>query len=157
MSTSLYFEDVVEGLVLESAGRTITEADLIAFAALSGDWNPIHVDEEFARGTVFGRRVVHGLLGVVVITGLLDRMGTFADSMVAALEIVQWRYLKPLFIGDTVRFRMTITGKRLVSRGDRGVIDREFVLLNQHGEELQSGSMRIMISCRDRPALEPAR
>jgi acyl dehydratase len=148
VSRSLYFEDLVEGSVFDSPGRTITEADLFAFAALSGDWNPIHVDEEFARGTLYGRRVVHGALGIAVITGLLDRMGIFADSILAALEIVEWRYLKPLFVGDTVRFQMTITGTRLVSDGRRGVVDRQFELFNQHGDVLQRGSMRIMVACR---------
>jgi acyl dehydratase len=135
-----------------SPGRTITETDVVGFAGLSGDFNPIHTDVEFARSTVYGKRVVYGLLGLAILTGLLDRTGLFSGTAIAMLGIRDWQFRAPLFIGDTVRFRLTITNVRRTSRGDRGVVERYFELLNQHDEVVQHGHIDIMVRARDAAA-----
>lgn len=143
----LFLEDVAEGQVYESAGRTITEADVVAFAGVSGDWNPIHTNVEYAADTPYGQRVVYGLLTLAVMTGLLDRTGLFSGSTIAMLGI-DWQFAAPVFIGDTLSFRLTIEGVRRTKAGDRGVVQRYFELLNQRGETVGFGRLDAMVRAR---------
>jgi acyl dehydratase len=143
-----FLEDLSAGDTFVSAARTITESDVVAFAGLSGDFNPIHTDVEFAAGTPYGQRVVYGLLGLSILTGLLDRTGLFSGSAIAMLGIRDWKFCAPLFIGDTVKVRLTIVDVRRASSGDRGVVQRYFELLNQRDEVVQQGHIDIMIRAR---------
>ena len=68
-------------------GRTITEADVVNFAGISGDFNPLHMDDEFAKNNMFGKRVAHGALGLIVSTGLSNQMGIFEGTTIAFLEL----------------------------------------------------------------------
>jgi acyl dehydratase len=147
--TAKYLEDLQPGDIFTSPARTITEADIVAFAGLSGDFNPIHTDVEFAKDTAYGQRVVYGLLGLSIMTGLLDRTGLFSGSAIAMLGIREWQFVAPIFIGDTVRFKLTIADVRRVSSGDRGIVQRFFELLNQRDEVVQKGYIDIMIRARD--------
>lgn len=142
---ALYYEDLNEGQTFTSPARTVTETDLMSFAMLSGDWNPIHTDEQFAKSTAYGKRVVHGMFGLSMVTGLLDRTGLFGGSVIAMLGIRDWRFEAPIFVGDTLHFDMEIISKRLTSKGDRGIVDRKFYLLNQRGEAVQEGHIGMMI------------
>jgi acyl dehydratase len=143
-----YLEDLSAGDTFASAARTITESDVVAFAGLSGDFNPIHTDVEFAKDTVYGQRVVYGLLGLSMLTGLLDRTGLFSGTAIAMLGIRDWTFTAPLFIGDTIRFRLTITDVRRSARGDRGVVQRYFELINQRDEVVQKGHIDILVRAR---------
>lgn len=147
-SRSLYFEDLSPGDTFLSNGRTVTETDVVNFAGLSGDFNQIHLDAEAAKDSMYGQRVAYGLLGVSIATGLLDRLGIFRESMAAMLEIESWTFAAPVFIGDTVRLRLTIEETRLTSRGDRGIVRRRLELLNQRDEVVQSGIITVMALCR---------
>src|SRR5258705_12499977 len=98
MTQPKYLEDLTAGDVFVSAARTITESDVVAFAGLSGDFNPIHTDVEFATDSPYGQRVVYGLLGLSMLTGLLDRTGLFSGSAIAMLGIRDWQFCGPLFI-----------------------------------------------------------
>lgn len=149
MTTTLFLEDLEVGQAFSGPARTITEADVVAFAGLSGDYNPIHTDAEFAKGTPYGQRVVYGLLGLSVLTGLLDRTRLFSGSAIAMLGIRDWKFTAPVFIGDTVTLRMEIRGVHRTSKGDRGVVDRHFELVNQRGEVVQQGHIDLMIRSRD--------
>lgn len=142
---ALYYEDLTEGQTFTSPARTVTETDLVSFAMLSGDWNAIHTDEEFARETFYGKRVVHGLFGLSMMTGLLDRTGLFGGSAIAMLGISDWQFKAPIFVDDTLHFEMEIISKRLTSGGDRGIIDRKFSLINQRGEVVQEGHIGLML------------
>ena len=148
-----YLEDLHAGDVFASAARTITESDVVAFAGLSGDFNPIHTDVEFAKDTPYGQRVVYGLLGLAMLTGLLDRTGLFSGSAIAMLGIRDWTFTAPMFIGDTVRFRLTITDVRRTSSGDRGVVKRHFELLNQRDEVVQQGHIDLLVRARESVAV----
>jgi acyl dehydratase len=143
-----YLEDLSAGDTFTSAARTITETDVVAFAGLSGDFNPIHTDVEFAKDTVYGQRVVYGLLGLSMLTGLLDRTGLFSGTAIAMLGIRDWTFTAPLFIGDTIRFRLTITDVRRSARADRGVVQRYFELINQRDEVVQKGHIDILVRAR---------
>ncbi len=142
---ALYYEDLTEGQTFTSPARTVTETDLVSFAMLSGDWNAIHTDEEFARETFYGKRVVHGLFGLSMMTGLLDRTGMFGGSAIAMLGISDWQFKAPIFVDDTLHFEMEIVSKRLTSGGDRGIIDRKFSLINQRREVVQEGHIGLML------------
>jgi acyl dehydratase len=148
-----YLEDLKPGQVFTSMARTVTEADVVAFAGLSGDFNPIHTDKEFSASTVYGQRVVYGLLGLSIATGLLDRTGTFSGSAIAMLGIKDWSFVAPVFIGDTVHLRLTIEDVRpSASKPDRGIVQRRFDLLNQREETVQTGRIDVLVRRRPRSA-----
>lgn len=143
----LYYEDIEVGREYVSPGRTITETDVVQFAGLSGDYNPIHTDAEFARESAFGERIAHGLLGVAVISGLSARIGLFDGTAIAFLGLT-WDFTGPIRLGDTVHLRMTIADKRETSKPDRGIVHRDMRLVNQHGETVQKGVFKLMVKRR---------
>jgi acyl dehydratase len=144
----LYFEDLHEGDVFLSAGRTVTEADVVGFAGVSGDFNSIHLDVESTQSNRYGRRVAHGLLGLSMATGLLDRMAIFHRSMIAMLSINDWTFKAPLFIGDTIHLELTILSTRMTSKRDSGIVVRQMRLLNQEKTVVQEGTITVMIARR---------
>lgn len=146
----LYYEDYEVGAVYTTAARTVTEADVVTYAGLSGDQNALHMDEEYAKTTVFGTRIAHGLLGTSIAMGLFNRLGLSEGTSLAFLGIDDWRFLRPIFIGDTVRVRVTVEAKRLSSKGDRGVVRRRLSLENQRGEVVQEGIAVGLVACRPR-------
>jgi acyl dehydratase len=139
-----YFEDFTVGEKFITPARTITETDVVIFSGLSGDYNPLHTDEEFGKKTRFGRRIAHGALGIAVMTGLVSRLG-LSDGTVIAVMDIKWAFHAPLFIGDTVHGEVTVASLEPTRKPDRGMLLRETVLVNQKGERLQSGSMRLMV------------
>ncbi|GAA3045113.1 MaoC/PaaZ C-terminal domain-containing protein [Pseudonocardia yunnanensis] len=148
----LYFEDFTTGQELVSPARTVTEADVVSFAAWTGDYNPVHTDAVAAATGRFGERIAHGALGLSLCLGLISRTGAFEGSAVALLGIDGWRFRAPVRIGDTVHARVTILDTRLTSRGDTGVVGRRFSLVNQHGDVTQEGRMDVMVKVRPAPA-----
>ncbi len=143
--SSLFYDDLEVGRVYRTPARTVTETDLVTFTMLSGDWNPIHSDEEFAKSGFYGKRVVQGLFGLSMLTGLMDRAGWFHESAIAMLGIDGWRFEGPIFVGDTLRGEMEIVDKRLTSKGDRGIVNRRFSLLNQDDQLVQQGTIGVMV------------
>lgn len=143
---SLYYEDLEIPMRLMSTGRTITESDATMFCMVSGDWNPLHCDDEFAKTTMFGKRVVAGVFGFAVLAGMFTRWGIFEESGLAMLSIEDWVFKEPIFIGDTIKVEMIIESKRLTSKGDKGVIQRAFSLINQHGRVVQAGKSPMLIA-----------
>jgi acyl dehydratase len=142
----LYFDDVEIGQEWESLGRTVTEADIVNFAGLSGDFNPIHVDHEFAKTTAFRQPVAHGLLVWSMGSGL----GLFAPPMrtLAFISIREWNFDGPVFIGDTVRVRSKVLEKEARSRGRRGVITWAREIVNQHNKVVQHGVTLTLVEGR---------
>ncbi|WP_345647000.1 MaoC/PaaZ C-terminal domain-containing protein [Streptomyces tremellae] len=152
----MFFEDLVEGQTFVSKGRTVTESDVVNFAGLSGDFNPIHLDRESTKDGMFGERVAHGVLGLSMATGLLDSLGLFKESMGAMLAIEDWRFTGPILINDTIHLELTIESTRLTSKGTSGVVRRRLKLVNQHGAVVQDGVITVLILCRE-PASAGAR
>ena len=136
----LYYEDFAPGSTFESPARTVTGSDVQAFADLSGDRNPMHLDPAFAARTPFGRPVAHGVLGLAVATGLLSSLGLTRDTLVA-LAGISWKFRLPVFYGDTVRVRVRVASRRESSRGDRGLVTLAAELVNQRGEVVQEGEL----------------
>jgi acyl dehydratase len=147
-----YFEDFQAGQTFLSQARTITESDIVTFAGWSWDTNPVHTDASSARRGRFGRPIAHGLLGLSVAMGLASRLGVFEFCSIALLGIDDWRFRRPLFIGDSVRCRVEILSTRLTGRGDAGILQRRFTLLNDQDEVVQDGEIGLMVRLRDSPA-----
>ncbi|RZT91574.1 acyl dehydratase [Advenella incenata] len=143
-----YFEDFNEGQTFVSGGRTITETDLTMFSMISGDWNPIHADMEFAKSTRFGQRVVHGVLGMAVSTGMMHEMGIFHDSVIAMLGYRDWNFIGPLLVNDTIHLKLTILSTELGKSGNSGKIARRFQLINQRDEVVQDGQSDVLVLTR---------
>ncbi len=143
-----YFEEFEVGDEFTTAGRTITEADLVSFAGWSGDYNPLHTDEEFARATPYGARIAHGALILSVAIGLVSRTGLTDGTALGFLSIDDWHFLAPVMIGDTVTVDITVTDKRPTSKPGRGILKRHLRVLNQRGETVQEGDTTILVKAR---------
>ncbi len=144
----LYFEEVNEGDSWETPGRTVTEAMIDLFAGLSGDFNPLHTDEAFAKQTPFGKRIAHGILGIAVATGLVQNYPPMRT--LAFLGIKEWNFRAPIFPGDTVRVRSTVLNKRLSSKSDKGIITWKRELINERGEVVQEGITVTMVEVKEK-------
>jgi acyl dehydratase len=142
----LYFDDVAIGQEWESSGRTLTETDIVNFAGLSGDFNPIHVDREFAKKTPFRRPIAHGLLVWSMSSGL----GLHSPPMrtLAFLSIREWHFRGPVFIGDTIHVRSKVLEKEGRARGRRGVITWERQVLNHDNKVVQEGITLTLVEGR---------
>jgi len=149
MPKGLYFEDFKVGDRFVTKARTITEADIVNFAGLSGDFNPLHTDEQFAKKTIFGRRIAHGLLGLAVSTGMSQGLGLMEGTIIAFLGLT-WDFAKPIFIGDTIHLEMEVAEARETSKADRGIITFACELINQNNDVVQKGTRKIML--RRKPA-----
>ena len=148
----LYYEDVEVGTVFATRGRTITEADLVNFAGVSGDFNPLHMDSEYAEGSIFGRRVAHGALVLSVAMGLRQGLSLFDGTLMGLLELRTWRFLAPVFIGDTVRVETEISELRPTSKPDRAVMTQRVSVLNQDDTVVQQGELVALLKRRDAPS-----
>jgi len=144
-----YIDDFEVGQVDHSPGRTITETEVVTYSWISGDTNPMHTDAEHAKKTPIGQRLAHGTLCLSVCTGLSARIGQLDGTAIAALGIDEWKFLKPVFIGDTVTLRTTVVTARISStKPDRGVLVRRMDLLNQDGDVVQTGLMTTLVKSR---------
>ena len=139
----LHFEEFEIGDRVESVGRTITETDVVNFASLSGDWNLIHTDAEYCKDQMFGRRVAHGLLILSVASGQAVRLG-FMEETVLAFRGLEWKFAKPVFMGDTVHIRVTIAEKKAMKRLGGGIVTFKVEVINQDGEVCQRGNWEIL-------------
>ena len=140
----LTFEQLELGFVAESPARTITEADIMLFAGLSGDYNQIHTDAEFSKGTIFGQRVAHGLLCLSVASGLAWRTG-FLEGTAEALISVEWKFRAPVFAVDTIRVRAEVSKKKEMKKLGGGFVTFAIVVLNQRDEVTAKGSWMVLI------------
>jgi acyl dehydratase len=143
-----YFDDMPVGTRWVSGRRTITESDVASFAGLSGDFNPLHVDELAAAEGPFGRRVAHGALVLSMATGLRQQMGVFHGSIRAFLELRSWKFLAPVFAGDTIAAVTTVVSARETSKPDQGVVVQRVDVVNQDGTVVQSGEFVSLIGRR---------
>jgi len=130
---SLYYEDFIVGVEHISRGRTITESDVVNFAGLSGDFVELHTNEEFARQSPFGKRIAHGLLTLSISSGLMVQMNLVTDTVLAFYGIDKLRFVKPVFIGDTVHVRKNVVDA-IAKSTEMGVVTFETTVLNQNGE-----------------------
>lgn len=145
----LYFEEYQVGQSITSSGRTVTEADVVSFAALTGDWNPLHTDATFAAKHPLGQRVAHGLLGLSIAVGLAVRLGFLEETLLAFREIGDWKFSLPIFLGDTIRMRANIVETRPVPRLNAGMVTLEVEILNQEDKTVQRGTWKVLVKCKE--------
>ena len=139
-----YYEELNPGDSWVSPRRTITEADIVMFAAMTGDHNPIHTDEEFAKTTIFGGRILHGPAGFAIATGLESRLGIKEGTAIAFLGMT-WDLKGPIKIGDTIRVEQKVTSKRETKKPTQGIVFFHVALVNQRNEVVQEGEWKIMM------------
>jgi acyl dehydratase len=145
MTTSgLYFSEFSVGQELETPARTMTESDIVQFAGLSGDYNPLHTDAEFAKDTPYGERIAHGLLGLSMASGLAARAG-FIEGTAQAFIGVDWKFKAPILVGDTIRLHVTVKRKRAVPSMGGGMVVFSLEVLNQEDEITQEGEWTLLI------------
>ena len=132
----LFFEEFIIGDQTESVGRTVTEADIVNFAGLSGDYNLIQM---------FGQRVAHGLLVLSIASGLAVRLG-FMEDTILAFRALEWKFNAPVFIGDTIRVRVTVEATKPMPRLGGGLVTLKMEVVNQKDEVVNRGTWDVL--CR---------
>ena len=147
----LYFEDFEIGSVTESEPRVITEQDILDFATLSGDDNPLHVSAEYGKTTIFGQQVAHGLLGLSIASGMAWQTG-FVRGTAEAFISLEWKFRGPVFIGDAIRVQAMPSKKKPMPKLGGGFVTFTMTVLNQRDEVVQKGTWTLLI--RSRPDQE---
>lgn len=140
----LFFEELTDALTIVSAGRTVTETDIVMFAGLSGDYNPLHTDEEYSKQTMFKGRIAHGLLGLSIASGLAMQMG-FMTGTVEAFRELTWQFRKPVLIGDTLQTVIKVKEKKALRGYHGGLVTFAISVINQKGEAAHKGTWTILV------------
>lgn len=141
----LYFEDFFVGQELKTGTRTIAEADIMTFARLSGDDNRIHTDPEFSKTTMFGRQVAHGLLGLSIASGLAWQTGILDGTVIAFREVNEWKFVKPVFIGDTIYVELQVKEVKALPRIGGGSVTITLEVKNQNEEVCHRGQWTVLM------------
>ena len=144
----MYFEEFFIGQRIISAGRTVSESDIITFAGLSGDFNQIHTDAVYAAQTPFGQRVAHGLLGLSIASGLVVQTGMMEGTILAFREINEWKFIQPIHIGDTIHVEVEVLETKEIRRLGGGAIVISLDVKNQTGVTVMKGIWKALISGR---------
>lgn len=142
-----YYDEVAIGQKMTTRGRTITEADIIAFGSLTGDFNPMHFDDEYMKKHMLGRRVAHGMLTVSYAVGQIYQLGHIERTTLAfrGLEV---KFSAPVFIGDTIHIETEVTEKKDARRLGGGMVTSAFKIVKQDGTVVQSGTMTILLASK---------
>lgn len=135
----MYFDEFETGQKIITAGRTITESDVVTFAGLSGDFNQIHVDVEYSKNSAFKQRVAHGLLVLSIASGLAVQTGVMEGTVLAFREITEWKFSKPVFLGDTIHVEMEVIETKELPRINAGVILIGIKVINQNSDVVMRG------------------
>jgi acyl dehydratase len=144
------FESLSPGQAFASRGRTVTEADVVGFAALTGDWHPQHADAQWAAGSAFGERIAHGMLVVSFAVGLVP----FDPERVVALRrVAEATFKRPVRLGDTIRVDGTVDAVRDLD-GDAGLVTLAWKILNQHDQAVCRARVEVLWR-RDAPVDDP--
>lgn len=139
-----YFEDYEVGTKLVTSGKTVTEADIVFFGAVAGDHDPLHMDAEFCKGTMFKERIAHGMLGVVVQSGLSHDLG-IEGTLKSRLAEISLKFSSAIMIGDTVHVEHVILAKEEIEGNEFGLITISYKVINQRGEIVQEGVKKIKV------------
>jgi 3-hydroxybutyryl-CoA dehydratase len=141
----LYFEEFEVGQKITTVGRTVTDNDIVTFAGLSGDYNQIHTDVEYSKATTYGQRVAHGLLGISIASGLAMRTGILENTVIFFREINNWKFIKSIFIGDTIHVEMEIIETKALPRIGGGSVVITLDVKKQSGETVMKGNWTVLV------------
>jgi acyl dehydratase len=150
----LYFEEFQAGQKIITAGRTVTEADIVAFAGLSGDYNQIHTDAEYSKTSPFGQRVAHGLLGLAIASGLAVQTGVMRGTVMAFREVNEWKFVQPIFIGDTIHVELEVLETKALRRIGGGAVVIALEVKNQRDQTVMKGTWTVLIASRPAEQIE---
>ena len=142
----LYFEEFSVGQQIITPARTVTENDIVTFAGLSGDYNAIHTDAEFSRSTPYGQRIAHGLLGLSIASGLAMRTGFMEGTVMAFREINEWKFTRPILIGDTIHMVINVVETKDMPRLGGGLIVISLDVKNQRDETTMKGTWTALMA-----------
>lgn len=142
------YEDLTVGMRFRSPGRTITEADLVNFAGLTGDFSELHTSDVYAKSSQFGRRIAHGMLGLAYAHGLMwARTGELREIAIAFLGITDWKFVGPIYLGDTIFVNYTLAELRdSKSRPTQAIASFDVEVVNQHETVVQRGRKVLLVS-----------
>ena len=144
----MYFEEFQPGQRITSAGRTVTEADIVNFAGLSGDFTQIHTDAEYAKNTMMKQRVAHGILVLAIASGLAIQTGVLEGTVILFREISEWKFTRTVFIGDTVHVEMEVKETKEIRRLGGGSVVIDLAVKNQNGEVVMHGMWNTLVASR---------
>jgi 3-hydroxybutyryl-CoA dehydratase len=145
--TGYYFEDFQVGQRMVTRGRTITEADIVQFGSLTGDFNPMHFDAQYMKDHMLGQRIAHGLLTVSYAAGQAYQLG-FMEKTVLAFRSMEMKFSIPVYMGDTIHTEITITELKEAARLGGGLVTLEIKIINQDGKTVQKGSWVVLVASR---------
>lgn len=140
----LYYEDYEIGVKMRTRGRTITEADIVNFAALTGDYNPMHTDAEYMKSHPMGQRIAHGMLSLSYAVGQAYQLG-FMEGTVLAFRGLEMKFSLPVYIGDTLHVELTVIEMKEARRLGGGMVTLEVKIINQAGKTVQSGTWTVLV------------
>ena len=147
MQTGLYYEEYEIGQKMVTRGRTITEADIVSFAGLTGDYNPMHTDAEFMKRSIFGQRIAHGMLSLGYAVAQAYQLGLM-EGKIIAFRGLEMKFSAPVFIGDTLHVELTVAEKKDALRMGGGLVTIEVKIINQEGKAVQSGTWTVLVASR---------
>jgi acyl dehydratase len=145
MNMGLYFEEFFVGQKVTTVGRTVTEYDVNTFAGLSGDYNQIHTDAEFSRKTPIGQRIAHGILGLSIASGLAMRTGILEGTVIVFREITEWKFVKPIFINNTIHVDLEVKETKALPRIGGGSVTITLEVKNQNDEVCHRGTWVVLV------------
>ena len=146
--TGIYFEDIALEQRMVTRGRTITETDLVSFAGLTGDYNPMHTDAEYMKGSAFGQRIAHGMLTLSYAVGQSYQLG-FMERTILAFRSLEMKFSLPVFIGDTLHVELAVREKKEARRMGGGWVTLDVKIVNQDGKTVQSGEWVVLMASKD--------
>ena len=153
MQTGLYFEEYEIGRTLITRGRTITEADIVQFGSLTGDFNPMHFDAEYMKTHMMGQRIAHGMLSLSCAVGQAYQLG-FMENTVLAFRGLEMKFSVPVLIGDTLHVELTVKELRPSPRLGGGMVTLDVKIVNQADKTAQSGTWTVLIASKPAPPTE---
>jgi 3-hydroxybutyryl-CoA dehydratase len=149
----MYYEEYAVGQIVRTAARTVTETDIVGFAGLSGDFNQIHVDAAYAKATPYGQRIAHGICVLSIASGLAVQTGIMEGTILAFREIVEWKFVAPVFIGDTIHVDVQVLDTKAIPRLNAGAVTLSLDVQNQDGKSVQKGKWVALMNCRPVPQI----
>ncbi len=144
----MYFEEFEPGQEIITAGRTITEADVVNFAGLSGDFTQIHTDLEYSKNTPIGQRIAHGLLVASVVSGLAAQTGVMEGTVLVFREILEWKFVRPVFFADTIHAVLKVRETKAMRRLGGGLVTIDINVLKQDGEVVCRGAWAVLMASK---------
>jgi 3-hydroxybutyryl-CoA dehydratase len=147
----MYYDEFEVGQTLVTRGRTVTEADIVQFGALTGDFNPMHMDAEYSKTSFMGQRVAHGMLGISYAIGQLYQLGVL-DGTILAFRELEAKFSVPILIGDTIKIHAIVREKKDAARLGGGLVTFDLKILNQEGKTVTKAGVTLLMASKPQPS-----